>query len=159
MRFADNPDVRHTKARIQHDEAQLAELEAHPNPDAKTLRKIADLHTDIWIGNFYLKVARILYTEGRPPKENRRMTGYLTKTARFKLARTAAKKAFGNASPHHVGRAGKAIDSLVEADPNQFIDFSNPRYCTPKHQAIVEAAASALTQAENDASPQLSLGI
>ena len=72
------------------------------------------------------------------------MTSYLTKTARKKLARQAAIKAHGKASNYQVGQAGKIIDELVNDNPKKFIDFSNPRYCTPKHQVIIDAAAAAL---------------
>ena len=76
------------------------------------------------------------------------MTTYLTKTARKKLARQAATKANGGtrASNHQVGQAGKIIDQLVDDNPKQFIDFSNVRYCTPKHDEIVNATAAALTE-------------
>ena len=74
------------------------------------------------------------------------MTRYLTKTARKKLARRAVIKAFCKANNYQVGQAGKVIDRLVDENPKQFIDFSNVRYCTPKHDEIINATAEALTQ-------------
>lgn len=76
------------------------------------------------------------------------MTNYLTKTARKKLARQAATKANGGtrASNHQVGIAGKTIDRLVDENPKRFIDFSNVRYCTPRHDEIINATAEALTE-------------
>lgn len=72
-------------------------------------------------------------------------TAFLTLTARKKLARRTATAAFGkNPSPKQIGDAGKAIDEIVNADPNRFIDFSNAAYCTPKHDAIIEAASEKL---------------
>ena len=74
------------------------------------------------------------------------MTSYLTKTARKKLARQAATEAYhGKPSNHQVGEAGKVIDRVINENPKQFIDFSNPRYCTPKHEAIIAEAVEALT--------------
>ena len=73
------------------------------------------------------------------------MNGYLTKTARQKLARQAAVKAHGKtASNYQVGEAGKIIDRIVTANPTDFIEFHD-RYCTPKHEAIVTATATELT--------------
>ena len=73
------------------------------------------------------------------------MTSYLTKTARKKLARQAATKVHGKASNYHVGQAGKIIDELVNDNPKAFIEFHDT-YCTPKHQAIIDAAAVAITE-------------
>ena len=72
------------------------------------------------------------------------MTTFLTKTARQKLARQAATKAHGKPSNHQVGQAGKVIDELVDDNPKRFIDFSNPRYCTPRHDEIITATVEAL---------------
>ena len=72
------------------------------------------------------------------------MSAFLTKTARKKLARQAATKAHGKPNNHQIGEAGKKIDELVDADPKRFIDFSNVAYCTPKHEAIIEATAASL---------------
>ena len=72
------------------------------------------------------------------------MSRYLTKTARGKLARTAASQAHGKPNTHQIGEAGKVIDELIEADPKRFIDFSNVAYCTPRHEAIITAAAEKL---------------
>lgn len=74
------------------------------------------------------------------------MTTYLTKTARSKLARRAATEAHGKPNNYQVGEAGKVIDDIVDKDPQRFIDFSNPRYCTPKHDEIVKGAVETLTQ-------------
>ena len=72
-------------------------------------------------------------------------TAYLTATARKKLAKRTATEAFGKRpSPNQIGDAGKIIDEIVNADPKRFIDFSNPAYCTPRHDAIIEAATEKL---------------
>ena len=76
------------------------------------------------------------------------MTQFLTKTARKKIARQAATKAHGKASNYQVGQAGKIIDEIVDDNPKQFIDFSNPQYCTPKHDAIITAVVERLTNGE-----------
>ena len=73
------------------------------------------------------------------------MSVFLTKTARKKLARRTAIKAYGKRpSPNQIGDAGKVIDAIIDADPDRFIDFSNSAYCTPRHDAIIEAAAEKL---------------
>ena len=73
------------------------------------------------------------------------MNGYLTKTARQKLARKAATQAFGKKpSPRQIGDAGKVIDQIVNNDPARFIDFSNGAYCTPRHDEIIEAVSEEL---------------
>ena len=71
------------------------------------------------------------------------MSNYLTKTARQKLARQAANRAYGKANNHQVGVAGKMIDEMVDEDPKQFIEFHD-RYCTPKHEAIITAVSETL---------------
>lgn len=71
---------------------------------------------------------------------------YLTKTARKKLARQAATEAYGKPSNYQVGQAGKIIDKIIDEDPKRFIDFSNPRYCTPKHAEIISAASEVLKE-------------
>lgn len=68
---------------------------------------------------------------------------YLTKTARKKLARQAANRAYGKANNHQVGRAGKMIDEIVNENPKEFIEFHD-RYCTPKHEAIITAVSETL---------------
>ena len=71
-------------------------------------------------------------------------TEYLTKAARKRIARQAASEVYKKPTNYQVGQAGKIIDEIVEADPKMYIDFSNTKYCTPKHEAIIEATVERL---------------
>ena len=76
------------------------------------------------------------------------MNNYLTKTARNKLARHAANKAFDKANNYQVGQAGKIIDEIVDKNPKQFIEF-HARYCTPKHDTIINETVKRLKLQED----------
>ena len=71
-------------------------------------------------------------------------TEYLTKAARKRIARQAASEVYKKPTNYQVGQAGKIIDEIVEADPKKYIDFSNTKYCTPKHEAIIETTVERL---------------
>ena len=70
-------------------------------------------------------------------------TEYLTKAARKRIARQAASEVYKKPTNYQVGQAGKIIDEIVEADPKKYIEFHD-KYCTPKHEAIIEATVERL---------------
>ena len=71
---------------------------------------------------------------------------YITKSTRKVLSRRAASKVTGEKYPsnYEVGRAGKAIDQLINADPDRFIEF-HEKFMRPKQDEIVDAVVSHLT--------------
>ena len=68
----------------------------------------------------------------------------ITKVKRKQLSRKVATKAFGKASPYHVGQAGKTIDKLLEDDISKYIEF-HEKYCTPHDDVIIEDAVKELS--------------
>ena len=63
MRFSDEPSVGHTKSQIRHYEKEISNLQGETEEgNLIAIDRAKELKTDIWIAHFYLKVAKILFT-------------------------------------------------------------------------------------------------